>query len=209
MNLRMLSLLVLPAEGRLSQSKKRLFGSIDLAASPDRGVDLRNAGYGRGQVGDAVTCNFPCPRLFVAKQSPHGCLGKQSTMRILGIVALSAALMGCAASRQEVAARLGADYVGQNIDALVVKFGPPTSMFKMNSGQTSYQWQLSNVTDVAVDRGYGQASTQYCKVGVIASPAGIVTQLNTEDSNAGNDLYAAFGAYGSICAHRLGMKPQT
>jgi hypothetical protein len=43
-------------------------------------------------------------------------------MRILGIVALSAALMGCAASRQEVAARLGADYVGQNIDALVVKF---------------------------------------------------------------------------------------
>jgi hypothetical protein len=77
-------------------------------------------------------------------------------MRILGIVALSAALVGCAASRQEVAARLGVEYVGQNVDALVVKFGPPTSMFKMNSGQTSYQWQLSNVTDVAVDRDMGR-----------------------------------------------------
>jgi hypothetical protein len=35
-------------------------------------------------------------------------------MRILGIVALGAALAGCAASRQEVAARLGDQYVGQN-----------------------------------------------------------------------------------------------
>ena len=79
-------------------------------------------------------------------------------------------------------------------------------MFKLNSGQTSYQWQLSNQTDIAVGRGYGTASTRYCKVTVIASPTGIVTQLDTEDSNAGNDIYAAFGAYGSICANRLGMQ---
>jgi hypothetical protein len=44
-------------------------------------------------------------------------------MRILGIVALAVALAGCAASRQEVATRLGDQYVGQNVDALVVKFG--------------------------------------------------------------------------------------
>jgi hypothetical protein len=136
-------------------------------------------------------------------------VGGSSKMRILGIVALSAALAGCAASRQEVAARLGDQYVGQNVDALVVKFGPPASSFKMNSGQISYQWQLSNVTDIAVDRGYGQASTRYCKANVIATPAGIVSELNTEDTNAGNDLYASFGAYGSICAHRLAMRRQT
>jgi hypothetical protein len=58
-------------------------------------------------------------------------------MRILGIVTLCAALAGCAASRQEVAARLGDQFVGQNVDALVVKFGPPLSTFKMNSGDTS------------------------------------------------------------------------
>ena len=81
-------------------------------------------------------------------------------------------------------------------------------MFKMNSGQTSYQWQLSNQTDIAVDRGFGHASTRYCKVSVIASPTGVVTQLNTEDSNAGSDIYAAFGAYGSICANRLEMRSE-
>jgi hypothetical protein len=130
-------------------------------------------------------------------------------MRILGIVALAAALAGCAASRQEVVARLGDQFIGKNVDTLVVQFGPPTSTFKMNSGQSSYVWQLTSVTDIDVDRGYGTASTRFCKVSVIASPVGIVTQLDTEDSNAGGGLYAAVGAFGSICARRLGMKPQT
>jgi len=88
-------------------------------------------------------------------------------MRILGIVALGAALAGCAASRQEVATRLGDQYVGQNVDALVVKFGPPASTFKMNSGDTSYIWQLGNQTNINTDRGSGIASTQFCKVSVI------------------------------------------
>jgi hypothetical protein len=82
-------------------------------------------------------------------------------------------------------------------------------MFKMNSGQSSYVWQLTAITDIDVDRGYGQAQTRFCKVSIIASPAGIVTQLSTEDSNAGAGLYAAVGAFGSICAQRLKMKPQT
>ena len=129
-------------------------------------------------------------------------------LRLAAAMLCCVGVASCAASRQEVAARLGAEYVGQNVDALAVKFGPPTSMFKINSGQTSYQWQLSNQTDIAVDRGFGHASTRYCKVSVIASPTGVVTQLNTEDSNAGSDIYAAFGAYGSICANRLGMRAE-
>ena len=124
------------------------------------------------------------------------------------LLAVAFALAGCAASKQEVVARLGEQYIGQNADALVLQFGPPTSMFKMNSGQTSYVWQLGAVTDIVADRGYGQASTRFCKVSVIASPTGIVTQLTTEDSNAGAGLYAAVGAFGSICGQRLGMKPQ-
>jgi hypothetical protein len=122
-------------------------------------------------------------------------------------VALGAALAGCAASRQEVSARLGDQFVGQNVDALVVQFGPPTSTFKMNSGQSSFVWQLTAVTDIAGDRDYAQAQSRFCKVGVTASPVGIVTQLNTEDSNAGGGIYAAVGDFGSICARRLGMKP--
>lgn len=130
-------------------------------------------------------------------------------MRFLGIVALCAALGGCAASRQEVAARLGDQYVGQNVDSLVVKFGPPANTFKMNSGDTSYIWQLGNQTNIYADRGSGIASTNYCKVSVIASKAGVVSQLNTEDANAGGGVAGALGMYGSICAHRLGMERQS
>jgi hypothetical protein len=112
-------------------------------------------------------------------------------------------LSGCAASRQEVATRLGQQYVGQNVDALVVRFGPPASTFKLNSGETSYVWQLGNRTDIYANRGVGTASTEYCKVTVIASPAGIVTQLNTEDPNIYVGLTAAVGIQGSFCATRL------
>jgi hypothetical protein len=118
-------------------------------------------------------------------------------------------LSACAASREEVVARLGDRFIGQNVDALVVDFGPPTNTFKMNSGDTSYVWQLGNQTDIATDRGSGFAQTRFCKVSVIANKAGIVTQLNTEDSNAGGGVVGAVGGYGSICANRLGIKRQT
>jgi hypothetical protein len=78
----------------------------------------------------------------------------------------------------------------------------------MNSSQTSYIWQLSAVTDIATDRGYGTASTRYCKVSVIASPTGVVQQLDTEDRNAGYGVPGLLGVYGSTCGQRLGMKPQ-
>ena len=63
-------------------------------------------------------------------------------MRILGFVAVGAALTvaACAASRQEVVARLGDQFIGKNVDTLVVQFGPPTSTFKMNSGQSNLTW---------------------------------------------------------------------
>jgi hypothetical protein len=92
---------------------------------------------------------------------------------------------------------------------LVVKFGPPANTFKMNSGDTSYIWQLGKQTNIDADRGRGIASTQYCKVNVIASKTGVVTQLNTEDSNAGAGLGSTLGMYGSICANRLGMERQS
>jgi hypothetical protein len=94
-----------------------------------------------------------------------------------------------------------------------VRWGPPTSTFKMNSGQTSYVWQLAATTDIQLNRGSGSATTYACKVSVIASPTGIVTMLDTEDYNPGGTgiigLAGALGAYGSLCGARLGMKPQT
>jgi hypothetical protein len=83
------------------------------------------------------------------------------------------------ASRQEVATRRGINTPGQNVDALVINFGPPASTFKMNSGTI--------------------ASTQFCRVSVIAPPKGVVSHLNTEDSSAGGGVAGALGMYGSIC----------
>jgi hypothetical protein len=93
-----------------------------------------------------------------------------------------------------------------------LQWGPPTSTFKMNSGGSSYVWQLSAVTEIAVDRGYGTAATIGRKVSVITSPTGIVTHLDTEDHNPGGSgsigLASVMGAYGSMCGQRLGMMPQ-
>lgn len=128
---------------------------------------------------------------------------KKWNCRFIAASIVSLLLTGCTASRQEVASRLGQQYIGQNVDSLVVRFGPPASTFKMNNGDTSYVWQLGNQTNINTYRGSGSASTEYCKVSVIASPAGIVTQLNTEDPNIYVGLTAAVGIQGSFCATRL------
>lgn len=129
-------------------------------------------------------------------------------MRILIGLAIGAVLGGCAASAPEVKARLGQEYVGKNVDSLVVQWGPPTTTFKMNSGQTSYVWQLATETTVNLDRGSGIAKTYACRVNVIASPTGIIQQLDTEDYRAGDGILSVVGATGSMCGERLKMKPQ-
>lgn len=134
-------------------------------------------------------------------------------MRWLGIVALSVALGGCYATGADVRARLGQDYVGKNVDALVVRWGPPASSFKMNSGETSYVWQLGTESSISVSRdGPGSASgssREYaCKVNVVASPNGTITRLETQDRD-GTLYYGPIPTgiqTGSVCAEQLGMK---
>jgi hypothetical protein len=113
-------------------------------------------------------------------------------------------LASCAAIKQEVIQQLGAQYVGKNVDVLVAQFGPPAATFKMNNGATSYQWQLSNLSIAEGRRGSATGQTIYCKLSVIAAPNGIISQLNTEDS----DLMDGPINVGSICARRLGIERQ-
>jgi hypothetical protein len=91
--------------------------------------------------------------------------------------AVSTAVGDCFATAPEVRSQLGQEYVGKNVDALVRQWGPPTSTFEMNSGESSCVWQLSAVADIAMNNGAGSAATYACKVSVIALPTGIVTQL--------------------------------
>jgi len=122
-------------------------------------------------------------------------------MRIFLIVAYAGLLAGCAATSHEVVDRLGSKYVGQ--DALVTEWGPPANTFKMNSGDTSYVWQLTSETNVSKSGWTGQVTARsfYCKVNVIASKSGIISKVSTEDS--------ANLAGESLCARRLGMQRST
>jgi hypothetical protein len=145
-------------------------------------------------------------------------------MRILEIVALCAALGGCAGTQQqEVAVHPGGQFIGQNVTSFAAQYGPPTSSKRMDDGQGSYVWQLDAVTarDRWVDTGsgglYGDGHTpgyisddpRFCKVKITASPEGIVTQLDAEDSNGTGAPAMTLGINGSVCAKRLGTKPQT
>ncbi len=134
-------------------------------------------------------------------------------MRWLGIAVLCVALAGCYATGANVETKLAQDYIGKNVDALVVRWGPPASSFKMNSGETAYSWHLATGSSISISR-HGQSSASgssrenACKVNVVASPSGTIKSLATEDSDT--SLY--YGPIptgvelGSVCAEKLGMK---
>ena len=132
-------------------------------------------------------------------------------MRVLYVGALCMFLGGCYASTQEVRAKLGDEYIGKSVDALVLQFGPPASQFKMSTGETSYLWQLSSNTNVELTRdrfgSSGTATTKFCKLNVIASATGMVTKLATEDGSMGRtEAIGNFDVYGSVCAHYMGIR---
>src|SRR3954469_20828122 len=126
-------------------------------------------------------------------------------MRVLYVGALCLFVGGCYASTQEVRAKLGDEYIGKSVDALVLRFGPPASQFKMSTGETSYLWQLSSHTNIDATRDRsgisGTATTKSCKLNVIASPNGMVTKLATEDGSTGRtEAIGTFDIHGSVCA---------
>lgn len=118
-------------------------------------------------------------------------------MRI-AIFIMAALLSGCAATKEEVTASLGNQYSGGSVDNLVAQFGPPMNSFKMASGDTAYQWELTNHTNIDVNRGHGSARTHYCRVRAIVGPDNLVRSLSTED------VSSLFG--GSLCARHLGLR---
>lgn len=124
----------------------------------------------------------------------------------------TAMLAGCAATRQEVIAKLDDQYVGKSVDAFATRFGPPASSIRMNSGDTCYLWQLGVETNI--DRSSnrcgssGSAATKFCKVSVMASTGWIVKALTTEDASGTQGLpgLASVDICGSVCAWHHGIR---
>ena len=129
-------------------------------------------------------------------------------MRILGIVILSVTLAACGISPG------GRDASRRSICRAERRRArnevrPGREHFQNGQRRHFLHWQLGDQTNIYTDRGSGIASTNYCKVSVIASKIGIVSQLNTEDANAGGGVAGALGMYGSICAHWLRLERQS
>jgi hypothetical protein len=147
-------------------------------------------------------------------------------MRILGIVALCVALGGCWTSGQEVTPsnRAGDQFVGQNVDAVVARFGKPVSRKKMDNDQMTYVWELAAADlpgNQQADTGHGglygdghnpgsmSDDPRFCKLTVTTSPEGIVTQSTAEESNGTGAPAMTLGLIGGVCAQRLASRPRT
>ena len=141
-------------------------------------------------------------------------------MRTLAAVALWVALSGVFASAQDVAPSYQAAnlFVGRNVKVVADRLGLPTGRKKMDNDEMLYVWELGP-TDLSINRrradtgagglyqdghtpGYMTDDTRICKLTVIASGEGIVTQVTAEDLNGTGAPKKTFGLVGSVCADR-------
>jgi hypothetical protein len=153
-------------------------------------------------------------------------VARATKMRIPAIVILCAALGGCWTSGQQAATpvRSSDQFVGQNVDAVVARFGKPTGRKKLDNDQMAYVWELAAAESSGEQKGptgqgglYGDGLTpgyisddpRFCKISVTTSPEGIVTQFSAEDSNGTGAPSVSLGLSGSVCAQRIVAKPRT
>jgi hypothetical protein len=141
-------------------------------------------------------------------------------MRIIKIAGLCAVLGGCWTTGQDVATSTGAgnQFVGKNVDVVVARFGKPMGRKKMDNDQMTYVWEFAAADLPANQRSFtGQGGLyedgqtpgamsedlRICKLSVVTSPEGTVTQFSAEDSNGTGAPKMTFGTAGSFCSQRL------
>jgi len=141
-------------------------------------------------------------------------------MRTLAAAVLYIALSGGWASAQNAApsTQAGHQFVGQNVQVVADRFGLPTGRKKLDNDEMLYVWELGPPDPTAGRRrttegyggryddgetpGYMTDDPRLCKLTVIASAEGIVTQVTAEDMNGTGAPKRTFGFLGSVCADR-------
>jgi len=149
-------------------------------------------------------------------------------MRIASTVLLCAVLGGCSLSMPSLsgsheaptsAARPAEQYVGKNLDTLVEQWGPPKRSQPLENDQTSYVWQFETTDEALPPTGYGgilyddgwspghvsKGYSPFCRVTVVASADGVITQANTEESN-GTGTPSGFLRSSNFCEKQLRAK---
>lgn len=141
-------------------------------------------------------------------------------MRSRGAAVLCVVLSSGWASAQNAApsTQAGSQFVGQNVQVVADRFGLPTGRKKMDNDEMLYVWELGpadpsarrgRTTEGSGGRyddgetpGYMTDDPRICKLTVIASVEGIVTQVTAEDLNGTGAPKRTFGFLGSVCAER-------
>lgn len=141
-------------------------------------------------------------------------------MRSIGAAVLCVVLSGAWASAQSTAqsTQAGNQFVGKDVHVVADRFGSPTGRKKMDNDEMLYVWELGPADPSAhrgrTTEGYGGRyddgetpgymtdDTRICKLTVIASVEGIVTQVTAEDLNGTGAPKRTFGFVGSVCADR-------
>lgn len=141
-------------------------------------------------------------------------------MRSIGAAVLCVVLSGGWASAQNAgtSTQAGNQFVGKDVHAVADRYGSPAGRKKMDNDDMLYVWELGPIDPTARQRradtgdgglyedghtpGYMTDDTRICKLTVIASPEGIVTQVTAEDQNGTGAPKRTFGLLGSICAER-------
>ena len=100
-------------------------------------------------------------------------------MRILGIVALCAALGGCAFQRAEVAQQAQASMIGMPREKVLACMGPPAQ--KATEGQTEV-WAYNTSPTIILNEGSG--ATRFCTVNIVMA-AGAVSEVNYRGPTGG------------------------
>ena len=141
-------------------------------------------------------------------------------MRSIGAAVLCVVLSSGWASAQNAApsTRAGNQFVGKDVHVVADRFGQPTGRKKLDNDEMLYVWELGPPDQSAKRRtptegyggryedgetpGYMTDDPRICKLTVIASPEGIVTQVAAEDQNGTGAPKRTFGFLGSVCTQR-------
>ena len=145
-------------------------------------------------------------------------------MRMALTALLCIVLCGCSLSLPRApeagvsAARPANQLVGKKLDILVAQLGQPTRSQPLDNDQTSYMWQIETPGEPPAPTGAGglygdggspgyvsEGYAPFCRINVVASSSGVVTEANTEESNGTGSPHGVFRG-GNFCQQRLRAK---
>ena len=99
----------------------------------------------------------------------------------LALIIITALLVGCAASKSKIKKNID-PWIGQNINSLILKWGAPTTVYKLPSGEmTTYTWIYRGGSYITPYLYAGATYVQsYCRFDWTANGQNIIISYRSE-----------------------------